>query len=157
MIIGVDAGTLSVSDQRLKVGVYRVVYNALRILGQIDRKNHYILYSFDPIDKAIMNAFGPRMHNNVLRPKKGWFTLRLPLELRVHPVDLFLGFSQAVPSSVPRTIGFIYDVGFLYHPDAYPGFYNKLKRQTRDVVDRSAHIMAISETVKKDIRRVSGN
>ena len=46
MIIGVDAGALAITDERLKVGVWRVTFNLLRELSKLDRKNSYRLYSF---------------------------------------------------------------------------------------------------------------
>jgi len=151
MKIGVDAGALGVTDERLKVGVYRVIRNLLRELSILDTKNQYILYSFDPIDRGVMSGFGQNMDNEVLWPVKGWFRIRLPLELKLHPVDLFLGVSQAIPRSPSRTIGFIYDVGFLHHPEAYPGSFMKLKNQTVNLVKRADRIVTISESVKKDI------
>src|SRR3989344_1942694 len=102
MKIGVDAGALSIRDERLKLGVYWVNVNLLRELGKIDRKNTYYLYSFTPIDPELMESFGSRMVNKMLQPKVGWFSLRLPLELKLHPVDVFLGLSQAVPQSGAR-------------------------------------------------------
>lgn len=139
MIIGVDVGALSISDDRLKLGVYRVTLNLLRELSRIDTKNTYRLYSFLPIT----NDFGPRMENRVLRPTQGWFSLRLPAELAIHPVDVFLGLSQAIPVSRARNIGFIYDFGFLPQ--------RKLLHNTTDLVKRSDHIVTISHAVKKDI------
>lgn len=153
MKIGIDAGALCVDDERLKVGVYRVVYNLLRVLGKSDKINRYFLYSFAPIDRGVMKTFGNGMENKVLRPTNGWFSFRLPLELRLHPVDMFLGVSQAIPSSASYTIGFIYDVAFLYHPEAYPGSYEKLKSQTKDVIERSKQIITISYAVKADIEK----
>ncbi len=79
MIIGVDAGALSIHDERLRVGVWRVTYNLLRDLGAIDKKNEYRLYSFEPVDREVMRAFGPRMKNMVVRPKIGWSMIQLPI------------------------------------------------------------------------------
>lgn len=151
MNIGVDGGALSVSDDRLKVGVYRVIVNLLRRLGKVDTHNTYYIYSFAPIGKDLMQQFGPRMVNKVLLPKKGWFSLRLPLELALHPVDLYLATSQTVPATHTPTIGFLYDMGFLHNPDAYPTSFTALKKQTKTLADVSAHIITISKTVKKDI------
>ncbi len=151
MNIGIDGGAISVSDDRLKVGVYQVCVNLFQRLGELDHDNTYYIYSFLPIGE-----FGPRMENKVLRPQKGWFTLRLPLELRLHPVDVFLGVSQAIPTGVSRAIGFIYDLGFLYHPEAYPGSYEKLKKQTEQLVRRSQRIVTISNSVKSDLQKVYG-
>jgi glycosyltransferase involved in cell wall biosynthesis len=151
MKIGVDAGALGVTDERLKVGVYRVISNMLRVLGELDDTNQYYLYSFDPIDPSLMREFGPNMENRVLWPVKGWFRLRLPMELRLHPVDLFLATSQALPRTTTKTIGFVYDLGFLHHPSSYPGSCRKLVRQTKRLVQRADAIITISKSVKKDI------
>ncbi len=153
MIIGVDAGALSITDDRLKVGVYRVTLHLLRELARIDTKNTYRLYSFRPIDRGVMNDLGKRMTNRVITPARGWFSIRLPLELSLHPVDVFLGVSQALPRSTSHNIGFIYDLGFLFNQDAYSGAAQKLKAQTRSLVERADSIVTISNATKKDILR----
>ncbi|MCX8008911.1 MAG: glycosyltransferase family 4 protein [Patescibacteria group bacterium] len=151
MTIGVDAGALCVSDDRLKVGVYRVARRLLQELSTLDLENEYRLYSFHPLDDDFMQTLSPNMENIVLRPKKGWFEFRLPASLLIHPVDLFLGVSQAVPIGLQTNIGFIYDVGFLHYPHAYPQSQRSLARRTKQLVKRSEHIVTISETSKKDI------
>lgn len=156
MKIGIDGGALSISDERLKLGVYWVNVNLLRQLGKLDKKNSYIVYSFAPIDTGLMKSFGPRIENKVLRPQKGWFSLRLPLELSLHPVDLFLGLSQAIPSSTSHNLGFIYDLGFLHHPEAYPGSFHKLKKQTEALAKKSDKVIAISHAVKRDVQKRYG-
>jgi alpha-1,3-rhamnosyl/mannosyltransferase len=150
MIIGVDAGALSITDDRLKVGVYRVVVNLLIELGKQDKKNTYRLYSFRPLERGILQLFGSGMTNVVL-PQIGWFRLWLPLELRRNPVDVFLGLSQSLPSFAKYSIGFVYDVGFLHFPQAYPGSYDSLKKQTAALVKRSDHIMTISHATAQDL------
>lgn len=151
MIIGVDAGALSIIDERLKVGVYRVSVNLLRQLGDIDTQNEYRLYSFLPLDKKLTDGFGPGMANIVLRPKIGWSSLRVPIELRRHPVDVFLGLSQALPPGAPKSVGFVYDLGFLHNPEVYPGSAGRLMKQTDELVKRSTRIVAISESTARDL------
>ncbi|HUD19665.1 MAG TPA: glycosyltransferase family 1 protein [Patescibacteria group bacterium] len=153
MIIGVDAGALSITDDRLKVGVYRVTLHLLRELARMDMKNTYRLYSFSPIDRGVISELGDRMTNVVITPARGWFTVRLPIELTIHPVDVFLGVSQAIPRSTSHNIGFIYDLGFLFNPDAYGNAAQKLKTQTQSLVERADSIVTISNTSKKDILR----
>jgi glycosyltransferase involved in cell wall biosynthesis len=151
MIIGVDAGALSIRDDRLKVGVYRVTVNLLRELGKLDKTNEYRLYTFLPIVPSLMKEFGLRMKNIIVRPVIGWSMIQLPIELRHHPVDVFLGLSQMIPFSGARTIGFVYDLGFLRYPEAYPGSLARLEMQTKQLVKRSDHIVAISEATQADI------
>lgn len=157
MIIGVDAGALSITDERLRVGVWRVTYNLLRELGRMDQANEYRLYTFSPIDREVMRAFGPRMKNVIVRPTFAWATIQLPIELRRHPVDAFLGLSQMLPRYSPaHSIGFIYDLGFLRYPKAYPGSLNKLTNLTKQLVNRADKIITISEVTQKDIARTYG-
>lgn len=151
MIIGVDAGALAITDERLKVGVYRVTFNLLKKLSTLDTVHQYRLYSFRPIERGVMAAFGPRMTNAVLQPAKGWLSLRLPIELKLRPVDVFLGLAQALPSLPSFSIGFIYDLGFLYYPEAYGDSAKKLANQTAQLVKRANHIITISESSQKDI------
>jgi glycosyltransferase involved in cell wall biosynthesis len=146
MIIGVDSGALSIRDERLKVGVWRVTYNLLRELGKLDLHNEYRLYSFLPVNEK----FGKNFCNVVL-PRTGWATVHLPIELYRHPVDVYLGLSQALPPTSARKIGFIYDLGFLRYPDAYPGSLTKLKNQTKQLVAHADDIVAISKTTQRDI------
>ncbi len=182
MIIGVDAGALSITDERLKVGVYRVTFNLLQELSKIDTQNTYRLYSFAPLDRGLMQSLGPTMHNVVLTPSIGWSRFRLPLELHIHPVDIFLGLSQSLPSSSTShnkdckdisfkksltilspllrrleshrkmvSMGFVYDLAFIYNPQAYPSSFHQLKQQTDQLVKRADKIITISKSSKSDI------
>lgn len=151
MIIGVDAGALSITDDRLKVGAHRVTLNCLLHLAQLDTNNTYRLYSFLPIEQGIVNGLGKNFLNIVL-PKRGWSLVWLPLELKRHPVDVFLGLSQMLPYSSSYNIGFMYDLGFLHHPEAYPDSYRRLTKQTETLIRRADHIFAISHAVSDDIQ-----
>lgn len=155
MIIGVDAGALSIADDRLKVGVWRVNVNLLRELAKLDRENTYRFYSFRPIERGIVDAFGGRATNVVL-PERGFLKAWMPLKLRLRPVDWFLGLSQALPSFAKYSIGFVYDVGFLHTPDNYPNSYKKLAAQTKDLVRRAKHIVTISQSVSNDLISIYG-
>ncbi|MDO8658655.1 MAG: glycosyltransferase family 1 protein [Candidatus Levybacteria bacterium] len=156
MKIGVDGGCLGVSDKRLKVGVYRVVVNLLEQLGKIDKKNSYLLYSFYPIKKSLMERFGERMRNVVIKPSRGWAKIWLPLRISKDKPDVFLGLSQFIPKILPfyprpYTIGFVYDLVFEIYPDMYPGSSKKLSKQTKNMVKNSNHIIAISQSTKNDL------
>ncbi|MDP1721969.1 MAG: glycosyltransferase family 1 protein [Candidatus Gottesmanbacteria bacterium] len=151
MIIGVDAGALSIVDDRLKVGVYRVTKNALAALAASDKRINYRLYSFGAIEEGILKAFEGRAEI-VHLPKLGWQRVWLPLELKFHPVDAFLGFSQSLPSvHTLCDIGFIYDLGFLHEPEVYGSAAATLQNQTEALMTRADHIITISEVTKADI------
>jgi glycosyltransferase involved in cell wall biosynthesis len=156
MVIGIDAGAICGTDERLKVGVYRVTVELLKHLSKLDSVNTYRLYSFKLIPKEIMSQFGSNMRNISLTPSTGYMKLRLPIELKMHPVDIFLGVAQAIPKGAKKAIGFIYDLGFLHHPEIYGAQAQVLANQTAALVSRATHIVTISEASKQDIMGTYG-
>ncbi|MFH0750005.1 MAG: glycosyltransferase family 1 protein [Candidatus Gottesmanbacteria bacterium] len=153
MIIGIDAGAICEADERLKVGLYRVTFELLRHLSKIDTEHFYRLYSYSPIPRSVLEHLGNTMVNISLAPSVGYMKVRLPLHLAFHPVDVFLGLSQAVPSGAHHAIGFIYDLGFLQAPGEYGAAADRLKQQTEETINRSTHIVTISKASKRDIIR----
>lgn len=151
MIIGIDAGALAVFDTRLHVGVYYITKYLIEYLLSHDKKNTYRLYSFAPITQSITLPKSPRVRSIVLTPSFGYMRLRLPIELALRPVDVFLGVSQTIPVMKAGGIGFIYDLGFLDLPEGYKDSYAKIKSQTEFVAHSASHIITISEYTKKQV------
>lgn len=152
MIIGVDAGCLGVSDKRLKTGVYRFSLGLLKRLTFFDRKNKYRLYSFTPLSKEVLSQFGNNTNNIVLRPKKGWMSLRVSLEFLLNSPDIFLGLSQALPLYHPhKSIIFVHDLAFEYYPDGYKKSYRRLSRQTKSAARNADKIISVSQSTKNDL------
>jgi glycosyltransferase involved in cell wall biosynthesis len=151
MKIGIDAGALAVFDKRLHVGVYYITKYLIEYLLSHDKKNTYRLYSFAPITQSITIPKSPHVKSIVLRPSYGYMRVRLPIELTLRPVDVFLGVSQTIPVSKAGGIGFIYDLGFLEMPEGYKDSYAKIKQQTEFVAHTSDHIITISEYTKKQV------
>lgn len=156
MLIGVDCGCLGIKDKRLKVGVYRLAKNLLLALSKIDKKNKYLLYSFNPIEKSLMRSFSSRMRNVVVTPTRGWMKLWLPIQLNKDKPDIFLALGQAVPADIPTMhksymIDFVYDLAFEKFPDMYPGSLAKLKKNSREAAEKSESIITISNSTKKDL------
>lgn len=171
MLIGVDGGALSVSDKRLKVGVYKITKRLLENLSQIDNSNNYRIYSFNKMGEG--SQFNQsRFQNRVVGPIWGWSKLALPYELLIHKVDIFLGLSQFVPftfgqnfklidkysdvsqQSPTLKVGFVYDLGFIKNPQLYPGSYSSLKKNLDLLISRSDRIITISQSTKTDILNV---
>lgn len=155
MIIGVDAGCLGVKDKRLKVGVYRVTENLLEQLGKIDTKNNYLLYSFYPIEKELMDRFGKRMKNIIVKPSRGWAKIWLPFRLKIDKPQVFIGISQFVPNTFYKTykIGIVHDIAFEIFPDMYSD-YSRLSKNTKDMVTNSDCIISVSQATKDDLIKI---
>lgn len=161
MLIGVDAGCLGIQDERLKGGVYQIAVHLLQILGRIDKKNTYLLYSFYPIDKALISTFGKNMRNVVVKPVRGWMKLWIPLQMHEDKIDIFLGLNQALPQNIPlfsryKSIVIFYDLAFEKLPFmyAYAGSLKKLHAQSIDAAKHADKIITISKTTKLDIEEL---
>jgi glycosyltransferase involved in cell wall biosynthesis len=115
----------------------------------LDKKNHYVVYSFAPVAKKLLSLFSGRATNRVL-PKFGFKTIWLPLAGRMDKLDVFLATSQALMSKKVPTLGFVYDVAFLKMPTLYRNA-TKLTEQTKELIESARHIITISETSKDDI------
>lgn len=157
MIVGVDAGCLCVEDDRLKTGVYTVAVNLLKHLTEMDKTTTYLLYCFAPIDRKAWKQISKGNENvqmKVVKPKKFWMTVSLSKELLLHPVDVFLGFGQALPYVLPkRSLVFCYDCAFERFPQSYHGTAEKLSRQTRHAVTNADRVLSISKATKADAAR----
>lgn len=157
MNIGIDGGALSISDDRLKVGTYRVAYNLVKELPRIDVKSFYRIYSFGGGGERDQ-AFRRRNVSFIRLPRPGFQKLWQPLELLCNPVNTYLGISQSLPPTLydVKKIGFIYDIGFLDHPEYYRESYYALSSQTAAVVKRASHIITISKSSADSIRQRYG-
>lgn len=152
MIIAIDAAVLGVTDDRLKVGVYNFALNLLENLSKYDRENKYLLYSFDKIPVDVLKKFGTNFINIVLKPRKGWFNIRLSLEFIIHKPDIFLGLSQALPYYHPiKSIIYVHDLAFELYPQFYKDSYNRLSRQTKFAAKYAQKLVAVSNTTKNDL------
>jgi glycosyltransferase involved in cell wall biosynthesis len=150
MLVGIDGGALSINDDRLKVGVYKVTKRLLEYIPHIGYSNNYRIYRFSKVGESDKIFFSPNIEERRLFPSIGYQKVRLPLELLIHPVNVFLGLSQMIPFSLSHNIGFIYDLRFLHSPGLYPGTSNKLKKNTEYLIHHSDKIITISEKTKSD-------
>lgn len=152
MRVGIDGGVLSITDDRLKVGVYRVAYNLVKELAALNAKNDYRVYSFSGGEQG-----RPIPENDHLRyvklPRLGFRTLWQSYEMLTHWVDAYLGVAQTIPQILydVNKIGFIYDLAFLTHPALYPRSQVSLMRHTAQLVKRSDHIVTISRATASQI------
>ena len=153
LVIGIDAGCLGIQDKRLKVGVYQVAKNLLYELASLDSKNRYILYSFYPIDKKLMQSWGSRFKNILVKPSRGWMKIWLPLRLLKDRPDVFVGLSQSLPLRVPgssyKSLAILYDLAYEKFPELYRD-YARLQKNTNEIAAKADEIIAISEHAKHD-------
>ena len=150
MIIGIDAGALCGKDEKLRVGVFTLMRNLVVGLAHKRPSDTIRLYTFDAIETEISDEFPGNVEIRVL-PRFLFSKVQMLFSLFLDPCDVFMGTGQYVPFGAPHAIGWIYDLGFLEHPEFYPGSVNQLTSITMTVVSRSENIITISEYVKNQI------
>lgn len=149
LTIAIDCGSLSPSDARAKGGVATITFNLIESLAKIDKRNSYVFFSFSPLPPKLLNLFGNRVTQRIL-PQKGFMQLWMPISLKLLNPDVFLALSQVHPKVATPTLGFVYDLAFLHFPILYKDSH-RLAKNTQYLVDKSRHIVTISEASKSDI------
>ncbi len=149
MNIGIDGGALFPEDKRLQVGVHRVTMDLVKAISENITVSSVRVYGFR---QGSSNALPPKAHWVQIWPSHGYLQIGIPIQTLLHPVDCFIGASQAVPRYLHTpTLGCVYDVSFLKNPSAYPDSYRTLVSQTEYLVHASGHILTISQATKNDI------
>jgi glycosyltransferase involved in cell wall biosynthesis len=150
--IGIDAGSLSVTSDRLKTGLYYYSHNLIKNLAKLDQSNKYLLYSYAPISPILLDQYGKNSENRVLGPMKYWMSLRVSLEMLIDPPQVFIGLCQALPYyCVDKSILVVHDLAFERFPGLYPDDFPRLSRQTRRAMNKAEKIIAVSKSTKHDL------
>ena len=151
MKISVDAGALCSPH---KFGTYVVAHNILDALGQFDKENSYTGYIYKRSSQLPTAA---NLKYKVLHPKFGWMSLRVSAEELLHPKDIYLGLSQAIPwVTRAKVISFLHGLSFFYHKDLYTDSYEALKDQVMFATTRSQKIIVSSAKVRAELEEQFG-
>ena len=149
MLIGVDGNEANVKN-RVGSGQY-----GLELLKQFkkDRNHFFSIYLKEkPLDDL------PQESNNfrykVFGPKKFWTQFALPVRLSIgEKPDVFFSMAHYGPrfSKVPYVVT-IHDLSYLHYPELFKkNDLYQLTQWSKYSIENSAHIIAVSETTKKDI------
>ncbi len=150
--IAIDAGSLSDPNTNSQAGVFTLTLNLIEELLRLDKRNQYLIFGFSNIVKAALPKRDRRISHVVL-PKYAFKSVWLPLAFKIYKPDVFLAMSQAMPSTAPKTLGFIYDLAFLKFPKMYKNAA-ELKNNTEQLMKNAHHIITISKSSALDIKRV---
>lgn len=151
MKIAIDGYEANVSQ---RLGSSQVAYELLKSLEKIDIKNEYtILLPEKPLDDLPKSREGWKY--KILRPKKLWTKIALPLFLfsNKKKVDLYFSPTHYLPQYCPtKKIVTIFDLSFLHFPEMFEkGDLWKLTNWTKYSILNADHIITISNSSKKDI------
>lgn len=137
-----------------RVGSGQVAAELIKHIERLDHLNDYtVLLPAEPV--ADLPRKRDRFNYRILRPKRLWTRIALPLAIfweRDKP-DIFFSPTHYLPefNSLKRVM-MIMDLGYLHYPEFFKkSDLYKLSRWTKRSVESAAHILTISRSSKKDI------
>ncbi len=158
MRIAVNAHLLAHTRSFRRAGVSHYIEQVLLHLAQIDRANHYTVYTTRGLDQAALGLPA----NFVVKPSRLPTInprVRIPWEQGIAPLllrgtaDLYHGCLNVAPllSPVPTVIT-IHDLAFIRFPQTFRA-YNRiyLDLATRLSARRASRILAVSEHTKREV------
>ena len=155
MNIGIEA-TSAAETHKAGVGFY--TYHLLRAIARLRREEHtYTCYLRRPWpDDAFSNAgaLPAQMVGKVLRFPSLWAQIRLPIELRWHPQEVYFFPAPVLPLlyQPAQSVVTIHDVAFLFFPECFaPRLRRWLHIATKQGVARARKIIAVSAATKRDL------
>ncbi len=164
MHIAINAHLLAHTRSFRRAGVSNYAEALLTHLGEIDRHNHYTVYTTRGLDNGrlklppnfrVKPSLFPTINPRVRIP---WEQLYAPALLRVNGADVFHGVLNVAPMLCPvPSLITIHDLAFLSFPQTFrPVNRAYLTWATRVSVRRAARILAVSEATKNEIVRLLG-
>jgi len=152
MIIGIDA---SRAGTKQKTGTEYYSYEIIKSLLEIDKTNHYILYSKNRLEGELANL-PKNAVNKILKFPRLWSQIRLSSEMIKNPPDVLFVSAHTIPIRHPKnTVVTIHDVGFRQFPDLYTPlerYYHNFSMKFS--VRYAKKIIAISNATKRDLIKI---
>ncbi len=156
MLIGIDA---SRANKTKKTGTEWYSYYLINELKKLDNRNHYFLYSREPLrgDLAWLPA---NFQSRVLAwpPKFLWTQARLAWEMFRRPPELLFVPAHTLPLIRPKkTVTTCHDIGFEYYPELYSPLELRYHRWAmRLAVRRATKIIVPSHFTKNEMIKFYG-
>lgn len=145
-VIGIDASRLSVSQ---RTGTEHYTYEILRAMAAIAPDEAIRLYLNAPLLPQGLNL--PWEVRSIPFPRF-WTHGRLSYEMLRQPPELLWVPAHVIPLIHPPSVVTIHDLGYLHAPETHTKQRRReLHLTTRWSVKTARHIIAISETTKRDL------
>ncbi len=142
-----------------RLGSSRVAFELIKHLEKLDHRNEYtILLPNSPMDDFPKARAG--FNYKIIRPKRLWTTISLPLALfkEKEKPDLFFSPTHYIPRfSNVKKVALIFDLSFLHFPQYFQRKdLWKLTNATMFIAKNASHIITISNSSKQDIIKTYG-
>jgi glycosyltransferase involved in cell wall biosynthesis len=153
MRIGIDARLLFYQT----AGIGQYVLGLTQAMAELDGEDEFVLFQSRKDHNRLVTA--PNFHRRVLwTPSHHRFeTTALSAELFPHYLDLFHSPDFIPPSHLryPSVIT-VHDLAFLLYPDFLTPKSARYYGQVDGAARRARHIIAVSESTKRDVMRLLG-
>jgi len=152
MLIGIDASRALKEE---KTGTENYSWNLIQALAKVDKNNRYVCY-FNSYPQ-ILDISQPNISTKVIRAPRFWTQGRLAFECFIRPPDILFVPAHTIPvirRPGLKTIVTIHDLGSEFLAE-YHKFPQKLylNWSTEFVAKNATHLIAVSESTKKDLSR----
>lgn len=154
MRIGIEAER---ANNRIKTGVEHYAKQLILGFAQANTKDQFILYLRSQPEDWIKQL--PKNFSYKVMPfPKFWTTIRLSLEMLLHPPDVLFIPASSMPLIHPKkTVVTVHDLAFLYYPDTYTYFTRNFHTFEDWLVKKFAwKIIAVSASTKNDLVKEYG-
>lgn len=153
MTIGIDGNEANVDKQ---VGVNVYAFRLLEYFHSVASEERKFVIFLKKHVHPRLPLENDHFQYKVIGPPFAWSQLALPLQLRMQKnIDVFFTPAHYAPRniSVPSVVT-VHDLSYFYYPDDFlkRDLY-KLKNWTEYSIQNAAHLIAVSETTKKDIKK----
>ena len=145
-VIGIDASRLSIAQ---RTGTETYTWETLRALAALNEPDAIRLYL--NADALPPEADFPWDIRAIPFPRF-WTHARLSIEMAVHPPAVLWVPAHVVPLNHPRSVVTVHDLGYLHVPEGHTARQRRmLDSTTRWSVRAASHVIAISQTTKRDL------
>ena len=135
-----------------RLGSSQVAFELLKQFEKLDHQNEFTVFLPDP-PLADLPKERQGWKYKILKPKKLWTRIALPLALYFSTFDLIFSPTHYIPRFSPvKRVATIFDLSFLHFPEMFTKKdLWQLKNWTKFSVENADHIITISNFSKQDI------
>ncbi len=135
-----------------RLGSSQVAFELLKQFEDLDHDNEFTIFLPEkPLGDLPKERAGWKY--KILRPKRLWTRIALPLTLYFSTLDLIFSPTHYIPRFSPvKRVATIFDLSFLHFPEMFtPRDLWQLKNWTKFSAENADHIITISNFSKQDI------
>lgn len=162
--VAINAQLVSFDDSYRNAGISRYIFTLLEGLAALDAGQEYTAFMHPKdADRASDSPLARAAHLRLLAPARwsadgpvrriAWEQFALPGTLRTLGIDVFHAPANVLPARLPcPAVVTVHDLAFMRYPQFFrPSLRLYQRRFTARSVARATHVVAVSESTKRDL------